>query len=107
MCAHNERIYNCIRNNGRIFEVYINGLPQSYRRENDQKIIDLLIYLKYYLSMSEYEDFMLEVKRLLTHLSTKLHGNAFNSVRANIGIKDLGHLGKLLENPKVIEYHKF
>lgn len=107
MCAHNERIYSIVRGNGRIKETYINSLPATYRNESDQKIFDLLVYLKYYLSSHDYKALISEVKRLLTQLAGKLHPNAYNNVRANIGVKNIAHLDLLLANPKNIEYHKF
>ena len=107
MCAHNERIYSCVRKNGRIKESYLYTLPSTYRNESDQKIFDLLIYLKYYLSPHDYGILINEVKRLLTELNGKLHPNAYDNVRASIGVKNVTHLDLLLANPKSIEYHKF
>ena len=107
MCAHHERVFDCVRKNSRIVEGYINALPQSYCREKDQRIFDLLVYFKYYLPHEEYEGFINEVKRLLAQLNGKLHMNAYNKVRASLGIKDVSHLDMLLQNPKNIEYHNF
>ena len=107
MCAHNERVYDCIRKNGRIIEAYFNEMPNSYKQQHDQRVFDLLVYMKYYLASDEYEIMIQEIKRLLLKLSGKLQGNAFNNVRANLGIKDINHLDKLLENKKSIAYHKF
>ena len=107
MCAHNERVYDCKRANGRINESYIMSLPQSYQNERDQKIIDLLIYLKYYLSSDEYCELITEIKSLLLKLQNKLHNNAYDNVRASIGFKDINHLDLLLMSNKTISYHKF
>ena len=57
-CAHNERVYKrnerrTRHSDGRIKEYYFNQLGASYLREKDKSIMDLLVYLKYYLSNSE------------------------------------------------------
>jgi elongation factor P--beta-lysine ligase len=61
-----------------------------------------LVYFKYYLPAFDYEVLILEVKKLLETLSVKLHPNAYNSVRANIGVKDIAHLDLLLTNQKKV-----
>ena len=107
VCAHNERLYTIKRDKGRIINMYINLLPKSYKRESNQKLIDLLIYLKYYLESADYECLITNIKDELTALKEKISINAFERVRAEMGIKDISHLDILLADPKNIEYNKF
>ena len=105
-CAHNERIYT-LKRRGRIIERYLRQLPRSYCRENEQKIMDLLIYLKYYLHHSDYKSLLYSVKTLLERLEANISANAFNNVRAAMGIKDISHLDLLLTDNNKKEYNKF
>lgn len=113
-CAHNERVY-CIKrtkgikgNSGRILEKYFNALGTGYSRNLDQRLIDLIVYFKYYLPKSEYKQFVSELKNMLKGLEIKIHPHAFEYVRAQIGVRDLADLDTLLNLPKDdIEYNKF
>ncbi len=105
-CAHNERVYQTIAK-GRIKnETYINNMPRAYIRENKKNILDLLIYLKYYLNEIEYNNLIKKIKVKLLELKPKIHINAFEKVRASLGIKDMDHLEILLSNHKNVEYNK-
>ena len=74
----------------------------------NQKIFDLLVYFKYYLPKSEYKQFINELKAMLADLQSKIHPHAFEYVRAQIGIRNISDLDKLLEFPKdEIDYNKF
>ena len=63
-CAHNERVY-CIKqipdkndkNSGRILERYFKSLRPSYLKDKDKKIMDLLVYFKYYLTDRDFKDY--------------------------------------------------
>ena len=113
-CAHNERVY-CIKrakgikgNSGRILGKYFNALGAGYSRNLDQRLIDLIVYFKYYLPKSEYKQFVSELKNMLKGLEIKIHPHAFEYVRAQIGVRDLADLDTLLNLPKDdIEYNKF
>lgn len=106
-CAHNERIYTLSRAKGRVLGPYFQSLPKSYRRDRDQKILDLLVYLKYYLSKEDYSELIGGIDQMLRKLHTQIPENAFAYVRARMGIKDISHLQVLLSNPKEIEYNRF
>ena len=56
-CAHNERIYGVTRDNGRVNQPYIAFLsnPKIHTRHRSQKIIDIIIYLKYFLNDTDYK----------------------------------------------------
>lgn len=114
-CAHNERIY-CIHqsanprrtNSGRIIEDCISRLPQSYSRDTDKRIFDLLIYFKYYLPNKEYQEMMSTLQSMLCQLQHAISQNAFEYVRGQMGIKNLAVLDtlkSLKKNP--IEYNGF
>ena len=106
-CAHNERVYCISRSNARRIDAYMRQFPVSYRRDRTQKTIDLLIYLKYYLSTSDYKHLISGVKSLLLELQSKIPTHAFNKVRSDLGIKDISHLDILLTSTKDIKYNKF
>jgi len=112
-CAHNERVYSleAITKNGknkRIADSYFSLLPVSYLRGNTAiRLIDLFVYLKYYLATNDYNAMIRQVIKLLTDLNAQLPPPAFNRVRAAMGIKDVAHLSILMSNPKTIEYNKF
>jgi hypothetical protein len=86
----------------------MNALAQSYSKERDRKIIDLLVYMKYYLTEGDYDDLMDKIGDLLTNLSNTIHHQAFDKVRVSLGIKDISHISKLRNAPKItpIDYCK-
>lgn len=106
-CAHNERIYGMGAKNERILTPYFNLLPRSYTRCRDRMIVDLLVYMRYYLDNRNYKKFITEIKEMLLELQKDIKPAAFNKVRADLGIKDLSHLDILLSISKKIEYNKF
>ena len=106
-CAHNERLYSISRTNGRILDSYFSLLPSSYSSTLQQKIIDLLVYLKYYLCTEDYIKLITELKQMLLELQSHIFYNAFENVRASMGIKDISHLDLLLSVSKDIDYNKF
>lgn len=118
-CAHNERIYCLSRStnrsgsSGRIIEKYFRGLRPSYIRDREQRIFDLFIYFKYYLPHKEYQQFISKLKKILFNLKNHIDSNAFEFVRAQIGIKNLDDLDMLVNLPKNdiekndIDYNKF
>jgi len=116
-CAHNERIY-CIseRNNTggknshkRITEKYLKQLPKSYLRVNEnKKIIDLIVYFKYYLPNKEYKELINILYDMLAELGMNIQEKAFDRVRAQMGIKNIEHLIDLRDMEKCdIKYNKF
>lgn len=114
-CAHNERIF-CLkqsndpsrRNSGRIHEQYLNSLRRSYSRDSDKRIIDLLVYFKYYLPSDEYAELISVVQEMLEKLRNSVTSNAFDNIRGQMGIKNLSDLEDLKNMPKApIEYNKF
>lgn len=114
-CAHNERIFslkqNEVKNNpnkGRIKEKYIKQLRKSYSRESEKRIIDLLVYFKYYLPDNEYKYMMEEIQVKLEKLKDLVQPNAFDNIRGQMGIKSLEDLEILKNLPKkTIKYHCF
>lgn len=103
-CAHNERIYTMCNQKSRIKTTVMDSLANSYATGRDKRIIDLLVYLKYYCPHAEYVQFIKEVKKLLLDLSGKIRSAAFDNVRSELGIKDIVHLDKLCYTKKSIKY---
>lgn len=99
--AHGGRVFMAKSENARIKGTYFKLLKKkSYTKEKERKIIDLIIYLKYYLEPNEYEDLVRKIKSCLTALKRQLKNeDAFNSVRACTGIKELSDLDTLLLKP--------
>ena len=110
-CAHNERVY-CLRPQGgkaaslRIVEQYFSQMKKSYRATNTPKcIMDLLVYLKYYYSSEEFDQLNNQIKELLYNLKGVILPDAFEKVRADMGIKDLADLDTLAGlSKKPIDY---
>ena len=69
--------------------------------------MDIIIYMRYYLSDSDYKKFVNEIKSLLINLKDNINIAVFDKVRADMGIKKLDHLDKLVKIKKKIEYNKF
>lgn len=113
-CAHNERIY-CLsrsqkgnRKSGRIFEKYFRSLRPAYTRDTEQKIFDLVVYLKYYLPPKEFKIFINKLYGMLLELQQNILPNAFDYIRAKMGIHDLSDLIVLRDaNKDEIDYNKF
>ena len=106
-CAHNERVYDIYRTNGRILEPVIMSFRPIYRKERKQMIIDSLIYLKYYLDPNEYEKLIDDFYCLLQDLKTNISANAFDRVRAKLGFKNLDDVLFLKTNRILKFYNKF
>lgn len=114
-CAHNERIYTLTKTMnpihksipGRIKCKYLNLLPASYATNSAPRIMDLLVYFKYYLSSEEYNILLDEFRGYLTALQAEIPANAFDYVRGQLGLKDMAHLQLLKKDPHDIQYVKF
>ena len=113
-CAHNERIYCMVKSSNpkqgasRISERYLPDLDSKYMKEKEQKIMDLIVYFKYYLPSQEFGEIINELRKLLLNLKTKLQDSAFRQVRNKMGIIDLEHLEELRNATKEeINYNKF
>lgn len=113
-CAHNERIYcmkqsqNRTASSGRILEKYFGLLRPAYSRESDKRIMDLFVYMKYYLPDKEFRKMISVVQEMLENLKIAIPANAFDNIRGQMGIKNLDDLEKLKNLPKTaIQYNKF
>lgn len=106
-CAHNERIYTIERKNGRIKDQYIMSMKKAYQRERNQKLIDLLVYLKYYLDVNSYSDLIYYIKDWLTNMEKSLNPNVFANIRGATGIKEINDLQFLLLNPNIKDYENY
>ena len=88
--------------------VAINMFARLYLKDKDKKIIDLLVYFKYYLTDKDFKDMMGEFQKTLLKLQSEVSTNAFDNVRGKMGIKNLADLETLKNLPKTkIMHHKF
>jgi len=69
-------------------------------------IIDAIVYFKYYLNHDNFTRMIDTFMELLSELQGKIKGQAFDKVRASLGIHDMSHLARLLAQPKYNQYHK-
>lgn len=116
-CAHNERIYNLqetfskgkYKNTGRIKETYLLQLNSLYAvSDSGKRIIDLLVYLKYYLPPKEYKHLINKITHLMKDLKEVVPPIAFDNICKSMGIYDFADVEKLKELPKAeIKYNKF
>ena len=108
-CAHNERIYGITRNNGRVkhpFNVFLN-IPKPYINHRSQHLIDLIVYLRYFMEDVEYQELLFQIKNQFLTLQSQLNKNAFEKVRAETGIKNINVLEELSATTKKIDYNRF
>lgn len=108
-CAHNERIYGITRDNGRVNQPFNQFLanPKTYTKHRTQRIIDIIVYLRYFLNDQEYKIFVEEIKKSFNKLGTQLNPNAFEKVRAETGIRNITVLDELANTTKDIKYNNF
>lgn len=108
-CAHNERIYGITRNNSRVNQPFNQFLtnPKTYTKHRSQRLIDLIIYLRYFMQDIEYQELIFQIKNQFLTLQSQLNKNAFEKVRAETGIKNISILDKLTLTAKNIDYNKF
>lgn len=109
-CAHNERIYGMNRQNGRVkrpFEIWLNGRNTYVNKHHSQRIIDAVVYLRYFLPDNEYQKFITEIERLLHNLQLQINKHVFSRVRAELGLRDFVDLAALKGSSKIIDYNKF
>lgn len=106
-CAHNERVFDICRNNGRIIEPVILSMKRTYTKIRDQRILDCLIYLKYFLDPTDYDDLIDSFYELVLDLNHNISRNAFDRVRAQLGFKTLSDIELLKVNKIYKKYNKF
>lgn len=107
ICAHNERVYCIKRLDGRIKGSIIKSLGNRYSNERSQKIIDLIIYLSYYLDKQDMSKLIDTIKNLLKDLRDSIVNPAFDNVRAAMGIKQIQDLDLILSFCKEKKYNNF
>lgn len=106
-CAHNERVFDYKNENARIFEPVLKYLRKSYIKDKTQKIIDILVYLKYYLEPCDYDKLIDSFNEMLVNLKTQISAFAFENVRHSMGIKIMDDIPALKDNKIVKLYNKF
>lgn len=102
-CAHNERIY-CISGQGRTVDSFIKKLGKRYSSQRDRRIFDLLVYMKYYLSTSDYSALVGKIRAMLLNLQSRVSEFAFANIRGSMGIRQFQDLDFLIKEeiaPKI------
>ena len=107
VCAHNGRIYTQIKEDSRLSEKYIHGLPRSYTKDRDQRIIDLLAYLKYFLDPESFCSLIDRFSELLMALQNDINPDAFNKVRISLGVKNIADLQLFKKEENRKNYNSF
>jgi abortive infection bacteriophage resistance protein len=107
-CGHNERVYD-MQMGGRIDLKYFDTLPKTYsvKRGQNKTMLDLLVYMRYYLSDDDYIRMLEEIEGLLRGLEEKIEKYAFEIIRSKMGIKSLGHFEEFKKLKKEIKYCDF
>lgn len=108
-CAHNERIYGMIRKDGRVNDPFATYLSDRkvYIKHRSQRIMDVIVYLRYFLPDTEYYTFVDEVINLFAVLKIKINPNAFDRVRGELGLRNINDLIALKQTKKEILYNLF
>lgn len=104
VCAHNERVYDA-KAKSRIIERYFKMMPSEYLRSNeDKKIVDLLVYLKYFLDANDYAGLIGQLSAMLRRLEGELIPKAFATILNDMGIVRQDDLEMLLREKRVSDY---
>ncbi|MGL5440163.1 MAG: Abi family protein [Filifactoraceae bacterium] len=104
VCAHNERLYDTNAPE-RVIERYFELLPVEYHGLKESKrIIDGVIYLKYFLDANDYAGLIGQLTAILKHLQDNIIDEGFSNVIRDMGIIDISHLDCLLQDKKVSDY---
>jgi len=106
-CAHNERVYDYFRAGKRVYMPLFSQFGMRYKRDRNQKLFDLFIYLRYYMPNDEYREFLDGIKSQLLRLQQELNPIVYNKVRADIGVKNLSDLDLLIATNKSINYNAY
>lgn len=113
VCAHNERLFTydgATRGlvTHRTTDRYTCLLPPQYHSgQSPKKVLDFLVYCKYYMDDPAYRALVRQVQELLSTLDSQIPPTAFQYVLAQIGLTQACDLQCLLAEPKRIDYHNF
>ncbi|MGM9857812.1 MAG: hypothetical protein ACI311_00945, partial [Bacilli bacterium] len=106
-CAHNEKIFDFEFNDTHVDEVIsMELLRKGFKLPENIHLINVIIYLKYFLDEEDYKVF---IKRLLTELKVlydNISKESFYVVLSNLGIKSSDML-KFIKNIKVKKSYNF
>ncbi len=107
-CAHNERVFD-IKSSRRINCDYFSTLPPVYNRNQnaDKKLLDFIIYMRYFLDDISFIEFVDDIYDLLSELEITISKTAYDDVRGKMGIKNKEHLLLLKTISKTINFLSF
>ena len=106
-CAHNEKIFDFEFNDERIDEIVsIELLRKGFKLPENIKLINIIIYLKYFLDDEDYKIFINRLLKELKRLYDKINKNSFYTVLSNLGINSSEML-KIIKNVKIKKSYNF
>ncbi len=92
MCAHDERLYNV-----KLKTKKINDLRNLFNLDGNtghNKLIDVILFLKFLLNKNDFKNFYLELTKLLAKYRDKFDANIYDLILDSMGI-EISELKKL------------
>lgn len=106
-CAHNERIIFLKDSNTIVITKYHKLLTTQYKnRLRTKQVVDLIIFLKYFNTKTEYNKLINFLLYELKNIEHVVGPHVYDSIRASLGIRQVRHLEFLKGLEKTIEYLK-
>lgn len=95
-CAHNERIYDMNATGKRKNSIHMNLMGDEYSKYRSQRVIDIIVFFKYYLDTCEFKIMLDKFKGMLMILNQGLEEKPFVIILESLGILRISDLDKLL-----------
>ena len=106
-CAHNEKIFDFEFNDEHIDEIVsMELLRKGFKFPENIKLINIIIYLKYFLDDIDYKIFINRLLKELKRLYDKINKNSFYTVLSDLGINSSEML-KIIKNVKIKKSYNF
>ena len=106
-CAHNEKIFDFEFNDEYIDEIVsMELLRKGFKLPENIKLINIIIYLKYFLDDIDYKIFINRLLKELKRLYDKINKKSFYTVLSDLGINSSEML-KIIKNVKIKKSYNF
>ena len=103
-CAHNERIIFLQDSSKVAITQYHKQLTFAYNTRRNKQIVDLLLYLKYFNTQTEYNKLINFIVKELKDMEIVVGSYSYNRIRSSLGIRDISHLRLIQKLEKKISY---